>query len=117
MATPNDSAGQPSQPITFTSKSADRIASVVRKVEQGRRDQVPFLPNASSMLPQKVFRTCTFTSAWSKNTLQTVTFRNITSTPNTVSAINIFANIGGTGTRNCAIARDGTAWFLIAAEC
>jgi hypothetical protein len=64
----------------------------------------------------KTFRICTFTGAWSKNTIKTVTFRNLTATPNTVSASNIFANITATS-GNCAIAKDGTAWYLIAAEC
>jgi hypothetical protein len=47
-----------------------------------------------------------------------VTFRNQTTTPNTVSAINLFAAISApSGTANCAIAKDGTAWYLIAAQC
>jgi hypothetical protein len=42
----------------------------------------------------------------------------VTSTPNTVSATNLFAAIPARGSaRNCGIARDGTAWYLIAAEC
>jgi hypothetical protein len=66
----------------------------------------------------KVFRVCTFTGAWSKNTAKTVTFLGVTTTPNTVSATNLFAAIGdAASSRNCAIARDGTAWYLIAAEC
>jgi hypothetical protein len=71
------------------------------------------------MMPRsggKVFRICTFTGAWSKNSAKMVTFRGITTTPNTVSASNIFANITATA-GNCAIAKDGTAWYLIAAEC
>jgi hypothetical protein len=64
------------------------------------------------------FRICTFTAAWAKNTEKTVTFKYITTSPNTVQATNLFAAIGtATGTRNCAIAKEGTAWFLIAAEC
>ena len=70
---------------------------------------------------QKVFRVCTFTGSWSKNTLKTVTFLGVTTTPNTVSASNLFANVAGvtvtSTTKNCAIAKDGTAWYLIAAEC
>lgn len=66
---------------------------------------------------QKVFRICTYTGAWSKNADKTVTFRGVTATPNTVSVTNIFANVTATGTRTCAIAKDGTAWYLIAAEC
>jgi hypothetical protein len=68
-----------------------------------------------------VFRICTFTGAWAKTSDKTVTFRGVTSTPNTVSATNLFAAITGvtatSTSRACAIARDGTAWYLIAAEC
>jgi hypothetical protein len=47
-----------------------------------------------------------------------VTFFNQTTTPNTVAAVNLFANIATpSGARNCAIAKDGTAWYLIAAQC
>lgn len=64
------------------------------------------------------FRICTFTGAWSKTGEKTVTFRGVTATPNTVLATNLFASIAAaSGSRNCAIARDGTAWYLIAAEC
>jgi hypothetical protein len=44
-----------------------------------------------------------------------VTFKYQTSTPNTVTATNLFAAVPASG--NCAIAREGTAWYLIAAEC
>jgi hypothetical protein len=65
----------------------------------------------------KVFRVCTYTGAWSIDTDKTVTFKGVTSTPNTVTARNIFSNLSQTGTLNCAIAKDGTAWYLIAAQC
>jgi hypothetical protein len=69
----------------------------------------------------KIFRVCTFTGTWSVDTDKTLKFRNVTTTPNTVSARNIFADIkGGTSSAcitNCAIAKDGTAWYLIAAGC
>jgi hypothetical protein len=67
----------------------------------------------------KVFRICEFTGAWSKNSAKVVTFKYQTSTPNTVTATNLFASIAtaAESVRNCAIAREGTAWFLIAAEC
>ena len=68
--------------------------------------------------PQKVFRICTFTGSWAINASKTVTFRGVTSTPNTVSAVNLFAAISApSGAANCAIAKDGTAWYLIAAQC
>jgi hypothetical protein len=65
-----------------------------------------------------VFRICTFTGAWSKADNKTVTFKYQTSTPNTAQALNLFANItSSTSARSCAIAKEGTAWFLISAEC
>lgn len=103
--------------MTFTPKSADRIASAVRKVEAGDRQNVG-VSFSAAVTPEKVFRVCTFTGAWTKNTLKAVTFKYQTSTPNTVSSVNLFADVAAsTATRNCAIARDGTAWHLIAAEC
>jgi len=69
----------------------------------------------------KTFRICTFTGTWSVDTNKELTFRNVTTTPNTVSAVNLFADIkGGTSSAcitNCAIAKDGTEWYLIAAGC
>jgi hypothetical protein len=68
---------------------------------------------------EKVFRMGRFTAVWNIDTSQTVTFRNITTTPNTVVVQNIFANITlGTATASdCAIAKDGGEWYLIAARC
>ena len=43
-----------------------------------------------------------------------VTFRNVTSTPNTVSATNVFLALPDRGSQPCGIAKDGTAWHLIA---
>lgn len=67
--------------------------------------------------PAKVFRICTYTTAapWSKGGDKTLVFKYQTNTPNTVVATNLFATVPGSAT--CAIAREGTAWFLIAAEC
>lgn len=112
---PNDSGSSQSQPINFTSRAADRIAKAVRKVEQGARDQIPF-NQQGGLLPQRVFRVATFTAAWPTGSSQVVTFRNITSTPNTVSAHNLFFPIteAPASATNCAVARDGTAWYLVA---
>jgi hypothetical protein len=68
------------------------------------------------MMPRsgdKVFRICTYTGAWAVDEFKTVTFKNQTATPNTVSAINLFLTLPSNGPRNCAIAKDGTAWHLI----
>lgn len=105
--------------VSFTRPAAERIGKAVRQVEAGDRDLGPIEwgPRGGGAA-SKVFRVCTFTGAWSINTAKTVTFRNVTSTPNTVSATNLFAAVAARpSARNCAIAKDGTAWYLIAVEC
>lgn len=104
----------------FDLGSAARVARVVRQVEQEPPRSNPLTFDATlQQQSRRVFRICTFTGAWSKNSAKVVTFKYQTSTPNTVSATNLFAAIGTAtiDSRNCAIARDGTAWFLVAAEC
>jgi hypothetical protein len=107
--------------VTFTRPAAERIAKVVRTVEGGERDQPGLTFGSAPGVVSKTFRVCTFTGAWAINATKTVTFRNQTSTPNTVAAVNLFAAITGTtvtsSLRNCAIGKDGTAWYLIAAQC
>jgi len=111
--------GAGSEFVKFSRQSAQRIAKAVRTVEGGNRDQpgIVFdhpLPSSNA----KVFRVCTFTGAWSIGSSKTVTFRGVTSTPNTAVAVNVFVSLtAAASARNCAIARDGTAWYLIAAEC
>jgi hypothetical protein len=108
-----------SDAISFTRSAANRIADAVLVVENQVRDggNLDFgSPGPAG--PRRVFRVCTFTGAWAKTSIKTVTFRNQTATPNTVSATNLFAAIPAPASSgNCAIARDGTAWYLIAAEC
>lgn len=108
--------------VDFTRSAAERIANVVRIVESGDRDGAALRFGRADMPDtRKVFRVCTFTGSWSIDSTKTITFKNQTSTPNTVVATNLFASItGNTSTSvtfNCAIAREGTAWYLIAAEC
>lgn len=113
--TPNDSGGSQGQPVTFTSRAADRIVKAVRTVEAGHRDQLPFLQQGGPLSGGKTFRIATFTGAWSINGTNTVTLRGSTAT---LSAVNLFAAIStASGARNCAIAKDGTAWYLVAAQC
>ena len=77
------------------------------------------IPTRFESLPApagKVFRICTFTGAWAINAEKTVTFRGVTATPNTVSALNLFFPVTSTATSastDCAIAKDGTAWYLV----
>jgi hypothetical protein len=101
--------------VVFLRPDAQRIARAVRAFENGDRDESPLTFRRVMEPPKRVFRVCTFTGAWTKGSSKTVTFKYQSSTPNTVSASNLFANVPASG--DCAIARDGTAWFLIAAEC
>lgn len=119
MAQKPDGKAAKTERVLFTRPAAERIGRVVRIVEAGNRDESPlsFSAAVSSSSP-KVFRVCTFTGSWTKLSQKTITLRNQTATPNTVVAVNLFASITvASGTRNCAIAREGTAWYLIAAEC
>jgi hypothetical protein len=102
--------------VSFTRPAAERIGKAVRQVEAGDRDCGPIEwgPRGGAA-SGKVFRICTFTGSWAINTAKTVTFRNVTTTPNTASAMNLFTEFTQTtATVNCAIAKDGTAWYLIA---
>lgn len=102
--------------VTFTKNASERIAKAVRKVESGNRDAsgFGFGYREAGGGGAKVFRICTFTGEWSIDALKTVTFKFATNTPNTVSAVNLFfPSLPGLGTRDCAIAKDGSAWYLL----
>jgi hypothetical protein len=100
--------------VQFTSESAERIANVVRAAEltptRGRALSFDAIQQGAS---RKTFRTATFTGAWAISTSKTVTFKNQTTTPNTVSASNLFWPIPEGPQRDCAIAKEGTAWYLL----
>ena len=114
---PDGAAARP-QRVTFTKGSAERIAAVVRDYEAGDRGAEPLRFGTVATDGRKVFRIATFSGAWSIGATKTVTFKYQTATPNTAVATNLFAAIATfAGSRDCAIARDGTAWFLIAARC
>lgn len=106
----------PRDPTQFTRESAERIGRVVRAVELAAPTASPLNFERVDFSRSKVFRVATYTGAWATGTLKTVTFKYQTTTPNTVSATNLFFPITNTATanaRDCAIAKDGTAWFLV----
>ena len=117
MATKPDGGPARTERVTFTKPAAERIAKVVRTVEGGDRDTGPLTFGVRGVggISGKVFRVCTYTGAWSVGDSKAVAFKYQTATPNTVSATNLFFPVTNTaaGNRDCAIARDGTAWFLI----
>jgi hypothetical protein len=119
MAQKPDGKPAKTERVTFTRPAAERIAKVVRTVEGGDRDQPGITyGSAPGGVAGKVFRVATFTGAWSINAEKTVTFRGVTATPNTVSAMNLFFPVTNTATgdRSCAIAKDGTAWHLVGVQ-
>jgi hypothetical protein len=98
----------------------EKLKSTIAKV-----DSIPFggpvsrIPTALEDGPSynpKVFRVCTFTGSWAINTEKTVTFRGVTTTPNTVSATNLIYELPSQGELSCGIAKDGTAWYLVAVK-
>ena len=100
--------------VSFTRPAAERIGKAVRQVEAGDRDLGPLEwgPRGGGGAG-KVFRVCTFTGAWAINSAKTVTFRNVTSTPNTASVTNLVCGLSPTGSCDVSIAKDGTAWYLV----
>jgi hypothetical protein len=67
--------------------------------------------------PPITFRTGTFTGRWTKGQTKSIT---LTSSPTgTITVVNNFGAVGTTasGSRNCAMSKEGTEWYLIAAEC
>lgn len=106
----------PLDPTQFTRESAERIARVVRaaELETPAAASLQWMPLLD---PRKVkaFRVATYTGAWSIGSEKTVTFKYQTATPNTASVTNLFFPVTGTaaGDRDCAIAKEGTAWYLI----
>lgn len=103
-----------SDAMAFTRSAAARIANAVRLVEIGERaggslefDQQPLTR------PAKTFRLATFTGSWAVNELKTVTFKNQTTTPNTVIAINLVLGMSPSGSCDVSIAKDKTSWYVV----
>ena len=95
-----------------------RVDHALRVVEgmplQGGVFTIPTRFETLQQPGEKQFRICTFTGSWSINATKTVTFRGVTSTPNTVAAVNIVCGLNpGTVTCDVSIAKDGTAWYLV----
>jgi hypothetical protein len=102
--------------VSFTRPAAERIGKVVRQVEGGSRDLSPIEWGPRGVGgggSAKVFRVATFTGGWGINTAKTVTFRNVTTTPNTVSVTNLVCGLSPTGSCDATIAKDGAAWYLV----
>lgn len=116
MAQKPDGKPAKTERVAFTRPAAERIAKVVRKVEAGDRNQAAlrFDRVVSPAAPPKVFRMGLFDGDWPKGSSKTVTFKNATT--GTVSAINLLWPVPDGPERNCAIAKEGTAWYLLQPE-
>lgn len=69
--------------------------------------------------PPIAFRTGSFTGQWAKGTSKSITLSS--SPTGTITVINNFATVGstasGSGTKSCAMSKEGSQWYLVAAEC
>jgi hypothetical protein len=95
----------------------EKLKSTIAKVDSlapgGPASRIPTVHQAAPHAP-KIFRVCTFTGSWAINTAKVVTFRGVTTTPNTVSATNLFCGLSPTASCDVTVAKDGTAWYLVA---
>jgi hypothetical protein len=95
----------------------EKLKSTIAKVDSipfgGPVSRIPTVIEGESAYVPKTFRVCTFTGSWAINTEKEVTFRGVTTTPNTVSAANLVYDLPDQGELPCNIAKDGTAWYLI----
>lgn len=99
----------------------DRIRSTIARVDgtplpgAGGKKQPAVFEDVGPAAP-KTFRIGTFDGSWNKGASKNVT---VVATGRTVPAMNLFADVNSDGGAdvNCAIAKDGGVWFLIASEC
>ena len=94
--------------VDFTRGAAERIARVVRLVEQGDRGQSgPTWERVNDAMPAGL-KLGTFTGDWPINQFKTVTFYGVASTPNTASVLNLCTPAVGFSTAN-----EGETRFVI----
>ena len=81
MAQKPDGKAAKTERVTFTRPAAERIAKVVRKVEQGDRDCAPLrFDRVASSQPSLPLKLATFTGNWQTGTYKTVTLSGSTAT-------------------------------------
>lgn len=102
--------------VRFTRSAGERIGRAVIGFEKqsGVASPLTFEHQTPSVTPNtKVFRVATFSGAWAKDTLKTVTLRGSTVT---LSVENFMCTFPDNGTKNIGVAKDGTGWFLVSVE-
>lgn len=110
----------------------DKLRSTIERVDgtplpgAGGTKRGPLLEDPGTTAPAaKIFRIATFDGEWNKGSSKTVRLQDaaadgtLTPSTTTVSATNLFADVNSDGNDgvHCAIAKSGSAWFLIASEC
>jgi hypothetical protein len=104
--------------VVFLRPDAERIARAVRTVEAGKRDETPLtfrrVLESGRRVNVDILRVCTFSGSWGINSSKTVTFENVTATPNTVSAVNRLFTIGDAcETQVAYIGKIQSGWHLL----
>ena len=82
-----------------------------------KRSPIPTVIDGGGQSP-RTFRIGTFDGAWTKGSTKTVTLTH-SGTSATVTATNLFVDVNSAANSgvNCALAKDGGTWYLIASEC
>ncbi len=103
----------------------DKIRSTIDRVDgtplpgAGGTKRGPLLedPGVQS-ISGAIFRIGTFDGEWTKGSTKTVTLTH-SGTSATVTATNLFVDVNSAANSgvNCALAKDGGTWYLIASEC
>jgi hypothetical protein len=103
--------------VDFTRGAAERIARVVRIVEQGDREETPLRFGRVETHATKRSRVeiVTFSGAWNKGEEKLCTLLADTKT---VVATNLFFDVGiGCTARHAAVSFVRGTWFMLNAEC
>lgn len=101
----------------------DKLGDIIRRVDgsQNPGGEVTTIRTRfdDSLPTAPIFRIGTIgTASWSVGASAAVTLSNVAVTGTTLSAQNIFGAVGtATASRNVAIAREGTVWYLLQAAC
>jgi len=82
----------------------------VRAVENARPGGGPLGFRRQVLDNARVIKLASFIGPWAKNAANVITFKG---TARTANAANLFFPVPGTHTRECAVAKIGTAWHLI----
>jgi len=107
-----------SQRVSFTRQGADRIARVVRTVEQGDKKGNALTFGKRYYTPPSsagdIFRVAAFTGSWSVDSTKTIEFIDPIYSGATATAINYFCGIAG---GEVGVARNASnVWHLISWE-